>query len=138
MIKMLEDRLATKDNELRERSNEYDKIYELHKRTTKQHADTNAKLRQDYSLLKSNLVEHVQACAEYMKYSTVILHHKTEDFEQFKQRILEIQETYIKEKPSLYTNDDLECELQHDNDFTVSPPNETDFSRTITLPNELP
>lgn len=45
MIKMLEDRLATKDNELKERSREYNKIYELYKKTTKQHADSNAKLR---------------------------------------------------------------------------------------------
>ena len=97
MIKMLEDRLATKDNELKERSNEYDKIYELHKKTTKQHAESNAKLRKDYNQLKANLIEHVTACSEFMKYSTVILHRKTEDFEKFKARVLELQDEYIKD-----------------------------------------
>lgn len=59
MLKMLEDRLNTKDNELREREAEFKKMYEMHNRVTTQMSDANAKLRKEYSQVKTNLVEHV-------------------------------------------------------------------------------
>ena len=78
-IRMLESRLNMKDGELQEREAEFKRIYEMTKKVSKQNHDINTKLRNDYNQLKEKLIEHTQATAEYMKYSNVILHHRTED-----------------------------------------------------------
>ena len=56
----------------------------MHKKVTKQLSDECMKVRSDYRQLKADLFEHSQCFTEYMKYSTVILHHKSDRVDQLK------------------------------------------------------